>query len=49
LDKTLAIPAGSAAEKIVSTSLIRAGIYKMEISWQSGDKKYYNESVINIP
>lgn len=35
-------------EQIITGNKLEHGIYNMQLSWQSGGKNYFNESVVNI-
>jgi hypothetical protein len=49
LDKTIAIPAGTDRERNISLTVLKSGLYNMQISWTAGGENYYNEGVIQIP
>ncbi len=48
MDKTIAIPTDTARIQNISTSQLKKGVYKMQISWEVNKEKYYNEGIVQI-
>ncbi len=48
LDKKIAVSSMQNGKQIISTSTLKAGVYKIQIEWKVGDESFYNEGVIKI-
>jgi hypothetical protein len=48
LDKKIGIPINNSLSKVISTKELEKGVYKIEISWEVLEVKYYNEGIIRI-
>lgn len=48
LDKKIAVLSMQNGKQIISTSTLKAGVYKIQIEWKVGDESFYNEGVIKI-
>ncbi len=48
LDKKIEVSSLLNGKQIISTSTLKAGVYKIQIEWNAGDKTFYNEGVIKI-
>ena len=48
LDKKIAVLSMQNGKQIISTSTLKAGVYKIQIEWNVGDESFYNEGVIKI-
>ena len=48
LDQQVSMPSDTAQLQHVETAKFRKGIYRMEVSWEAEDRKFYNEGIIQI-
>lgn len=48
LDELVSIPADTLQMCSFSTEKLKRGVYKMQISWESGIQQFYNEGIIQI-
>lgn len=48
MDKKVPIQLDSTGSMLMTTSNMKPGLYKMEISWKANDADYFNESVIQL-
>ena len=48
LDKKIAVSSLQNGKQIISTSTLKAGVYKIQIEWNVGEESFYNEGVIKI-
>ena len=48
LDKKIAVSSMQNGKQIISTSTLKAGVYKIQIEWKVGEESFYNEGVIKI-
>lgn len=48
LDQTFSISVDSSGVQIVAINQLKKGLYKMQISWDVDQEKYYNEGTIQI-
>lgn len=48
MDKTVLIPDDTLGIRNISTSQLKRGMYKMQLSWKVNEVEYYNEGIIHI-
>jgi len=47
-DKTVSIPNSDSVTRNISTSQLKKGLYKIQISWKVDSDEFYNEGFINV-
>ena len=48
LDKNLHQPVSTANDIVVSTNGMKAGLWRLEMSWTHGTKDYFQETILNL-
>jgi len=48
MDKTIPISADTSSVRDISTTQLKKGLYKMQVSWEVNKEEYYNEGIIQI-